>query len=303
MPVADEEDIHTWTTAYENLSDGATRTTLTDPLTYQTQREFDALGRLKTIACLNENPKLTPDVTMTYNKVGSRLSMSESDGITTVRETEFDYDGLRRLVSATFDDGTGEQTVSYVYDAGGRRTQMTLPDDLSITYEYDARGQLIAMTDWDGQTTRFAYDRAGWHAATLRANGLRTRYQHDAGGRLRLLRHSGHGKTLAQFAYTTDKRGNRTQALEWLRRPGAAQTEIDPVGELMSLNGYAYANGNPVNLTDANGLCAQPTQWWNPADANCYYSAVGLAQRFSNGDPSACQAWFDKVYPIVKTAK
>jgi len=65
------------------------------------------------------------------------------------------------------------------------------------------------------------------------------------------------------------------------------------VGELGWHNPYAYANGNPTNLVDPGGLCAQPTQWWNPADANCYYSAVGLAQRFSQGNPQAYNAWFD----------
>lgn len=66
------------------------------------------------------------------------------------------------------------------------------------------------------------------------------------------------------------------------------------VGELIGLlNGYSYANGNPVNLTDHNGMCAQPTQWWNPIDVNCYYSAVGLAQRFSQGNSQAYNAWFE----------
>lgn len=40
-------------------------------------------------------------------------------------------------------------------------------------------------------------------------------------------------------------------------------------------------------------MCAQPTQWWNPVDVNCFYSADGLAKRFSNGDATAYQAWFD----------
>ena len=66
------------------------------------------------------------------------------------------------------------------------------------------------------------------------------------------------------------------------------------VGELLGLiNGYSYANGNPVNLTDPSGMCAQPTQWWNPVDVNCYYSADGLARRFSNGDPSLYQTYFN----------
>jgi len=66
------------------------------------------------------------------------------------------------------------------------------------------------------------------------------------------------------------------------------------VGELLGLiNGYSYANGNPVNLVDPSGMCAQPTQWGNPIDVNCYYSADGLARRFSNGDPNLYQVYFD----------
>ena len=73
--------------------------------------------------------------------------------------------------------------------------------------------------------------------------------------------------------------------------------EGDPVngavGELIFHNRYSYANNNPVNLTDPSGMCAQPTEWWNPVDANCYYSAVGLAQRFSQGNPQVYNEWFN----------
>ncbi len=72
---------------------------------------------------------------------------------------------------------------------------------------------------------------------------------------------------------------------------------LDPfegmAGSPMSLNGFGYVSGNPVNLVDYNGMCAQPTQWWNPIDVNCYYSAVGLAQRFSQDNPQTYDQWFD----------
>jgi RHS repeat-associated protein len=60
----------------------------------------------------------------------------------------------------------------------------------------------------------------------------------------------------------------------------------------MSLNRYMYVQGNIVNQRDPRGLCGQPTNWLDPFDANCYYSADGLARRFSNGDQSRYNSLF-----------
>jgi YD repeat-containing protein len=139
-----------------------------------------------------------------------------------VRETHYDYDAVRRLASVGFDtdgDQTIEETVSYEYDAGGRRTKLAMPGGLEVSYEYDTRGQLVSMTDWDGGRTRLRYDRVGRHVTTERPNGLRTRYGYDPASRLRLLRHTAGSRTLAHFAYEVDGRGNRTQALELLAHP------------------------------------------------------------------------------------
>ncbi|MCL4248817.1 MAG: hypothetical protein KJ065_11790 [Anaerolineae bacterium] len=74
-------------------------------------------------------------------------------------------------------------------------------------------------------------------------------------------------------------------------------TALDPFEGVaqrpMSLNGYSWVEGNVPNAGDPSGLCAQPTQWWNPIDANCYYSAVALAHRFGGSAPSTYQTWFD----------
>ncbi|MCZ7554517.1 MAG: DPP IV N-terminal domain-containing protein [Anaerolineales bacterium] len=47
---------HRWQTGYEDLAGGSSRITLTDPASHVTRREFDRLGRLKTIDYLNEAP-------------------------------------------------------------------------------------------------------------------------------------------------------------------------------------------------------------------------------------------------------
>ncbi|RMF80477.1 MAG: hypothetical protein D6737_07880, partial [Chloroflexi bacterium] len=101
-----------------------------------------------------------------------------------------------------------------------------MPGNLSITYVYDDKGQLVSLTDWDAQQTRFAHDGAGRHVLTERGNGLDSRYRYDAAGRLRRLSHMSGFKTLADFQYIVDGRGNRTQATETLANSGTGTTTI-----------------------------------------------------------------------------
>jgi len=214
---------HLWATAYATLPAGGGRTTLTDPLGYQTQQDTDAAGRLKTVRYLNESPKLTPDVDFGYDKRGNRLRMTETDTNGLVRETTYAYDRMHRLSSLN----DGAQTVTYKYDAGGLRTSLTLPDGKTVQYTYDAKGQLLRLTDWANQTTRYGYDRVGRLRIADRPNCLRSRYGYDAAGRLRVLRHTAEGKTLGHFAFEVDKRGNRTQAYEALPRATNGSTTLD----------------------------------------------------------------------------
>src|SRR5207244_4096664 len=81
-----------WAMAYADVTGGKSRVTLTDPLTYQTQQDFDRLGRLQTFQYLSESPKLTPNVTFSYDAAGNRVTMSESNGSATLRETHYSYD-------------------------------------------------------------------------------------------------------------------------------------------------------------------------------------------------------------------
>jgi RHS repeat-associated protein len=204
----------TWDTAYVNLSGGGSKVTLSDPLTHDTERVFDRLGRLKEISY---NHASTPDVTFAYDLRGNRLSMSEDDG-SLVRETFYSYDDARRLTQVDFDtdgDTVVEQTVSYEYDAGGLRTKMTLPGSLEIVYQYDAQGRLISLEDWDNQQSDYSYDEAGRLRSVRRPNGLGSRYDYDRNGRLLDLNHvDDDGASLRRFRYSLDGRGNRVQMQE-----------------------------------------------------------------------------------------
>lgn len=227
-----------WVTAYADVLDSGSPTGETQITTiypglssggsYDVIRQMDRLGRLASIDY--GAPTTTPAVTFAYDAAGNRVKMSESDGTSTVRETNYSYDQARRLTSVGFDEdgsGTVEQTVSYEYDAGGLRTKLTLPGDLDITYVYDAKGQLVSLSDWDNQATRFAYDNVRRLRLVERPNRMRSLYQYDAGGRLKRLRHRADGKTFGDFLYKVDRRGNRTGATEFLRHTGSGSTTID----------------------------------------------------------------------------
>jgi YD repeat-containing protein len=123
-------------------------------------------------------------------------------------------------------NGTIDQTVSYQYDKGGLRTMLTMPGSLSVTYTYDAKGHLVSLTDWSSQQTRYGYDNLGRLLVAERSNRLASQYQYDAAGRLRRLRHVRDNQTFADFAYTLDKRGNRTQAYECVVKAGTGATTL-----------------------------------------------------------------------------
>ncbi|MHB8627019.1 MAG: DUF7948 domain-containing protein [Aggregatilineales bacterium] len=244
---------HTWQTQYLNLNGNQTATVVTDPNSASTQQTFDQAGRLATVQYLVESPKLTPDVTFSYDKGGRRLTMAESNGVSQVRAATYAYDQAGRLTTVSFDvngNGSNIETVNYQYDPGGLRTALTLPGGAqTIGYSYNARGQLIGLTDWAGHVTRYTYDQAGRLSGMARPNGLLSTYQYDGGGRLTQLRHTAGGSTLAHFNYVPGTRGNRVKILEAVRSATSGVTTVSssdptiafPEGTWTSANGFAVS--------------------------------------------------------------
>jgi hypothetical protein len=64
-----------WQTAYPAVATGGIRETLLDPNSVTTQRDFDRLGCLVSIAY--GDPSVTPDVKFSYDAAGNRTNLSE----------------------------------------------------------------------------------------------------------------------------------------------------------------------------------------------------------------------------------
>jgi YD repeat-containing protein len=215
-----------WATAFSEQANAVQRTVLTYPNGTQTMtRDIDPVGRLLTVQY--DAPATTPTVSMSYDVRGQRTRMSEHNGSSTVRVTDYEYDQARRLKAVKTDldgNGTVDETLAYGYDVGGKRTTLTMPGGLQVVYEYDVLGQLSAMTDWGNSRHIFGFDRLGRQVFSRRPNALTTQMRYDRASRLKSVRHAKDSRLLAQFEYAVDARGNRTQATELVRGVSASNS-------------------------------------------------------------------------------
>lgn len=196
----------------------------TNPLGNRWQYQYDAVGNLilrrdangaDTIYQYDANELVTavyyPDstgLTYTYDPVYNQTSVSNELG-TIINE----YDSLNRLMTST---NHLEQQVSYTYDAVGNRTSITYPDGSTVQYQYDSTNYLRRVIDPD--RNGFLITRSATHQI-LRIkypNNMVSNFRYDQADRLRQvtneLQENGRIHTLANFDYTLDAIGNRTQA-------------------------------------------------------------------------------------------
>ncbi len=119
------------------------------------------------------------DVYLSYDNHGRMLaarfgSVSGSGIVNT-------HDSLGRLASQS----TFGRTLSYLYDAAGRRTRITHPDLYYAEYVYNPANELTTITDSTSTTlASFNYDALGRQTAISRGNTTSTAYTYDPVGRL-----------------------------------------------------------------------------------------------------------------------
>jgi RHS repeat-associated protein len=146
-------------------------TTNSSSTTDYEQRTFDAYGRMTlerrrsgdTFSYLYDNmgrvtqrtaPGTQPAVTIGYDLLGNITSQSQPGNSLITG-----YDALSRVTSEV---RNSSETVSYQYDAAGRRSSLTYPDGFYVTYDYYASGELNHIYE-NGSTTlaTYRYDNLG----------------------------------------------------------------------------------------------------------------------------------------------
>lgn len=181
-----------------------------------------------------------------FYDVGDRLwKVMDSVAGTITRE----YDGLDRLTNET----TPEGSVSYTYNAAGRRESMTVLGQLAVTYDYDNAHRLLSITQ-DTATVSMTYDNADRRSTLTLPNGVVTTYGYDDANQITSLTYTFGSTTLGSLTYTYDAAGNRmsvggTWAATGLPQPLLSAT-YDAGNQIATWAGRAFdydANGSLVS--------------------------------------------------------
>ncbi|WP_326939197.1 RHS repeat domain-containing protein, partial [Anoxybacillus thermarum] len=249
---------------------------------------YDGFGNRKQIVKTKDGQSTTTDAdynaanqlvrfgteTISYDANGNRLE----DG-----KYQYEWNEADQLVSIT---RKGESTpfVTYKYDEDGRRIQKNVNgvitnyhyqgDSLNVLYETDAdgnvvrsyiygeNGQLLAMKK--GTATYFYHYNAHGDviALTDEQGNIVARYQYDAWGNI-----------LSQSGALADENPYRYAGYQYDKETGlyyliaryyhpthGVFLSLDPdpgdADDILTQNGYAYANNNPVMLVDPDGKFA-----------------------------------------------
>lgn len=211
------------------------------------------------------------DETITYDANGNRTE----DG-----EYQYEWNAADQLVSIT---RKGESTpfVTYQYDEDGRRIQKNVNgvvtnyyyqgDSLNVLYEtnasgtviqsyiYGENGQLLAMKK-GGATYFYHYNAHGDVIALTDVQGnVVARYEYDTWGQIR----SETGSLAAENPYRyagyqyDEETGFYYLIARYYHPTHGVFLSLDPdpgdADDILTQNGYTYANNNPVMLVDPDG--------------------------------------------------
>jgi RHS repeat-associated protein len=259
---------------------------------------YDAADRLTAV----QNPTQTVE-SYTYDAVGNRTASHQSTSysyqpfnrVVTIGSNTYTYDNNGNLTQKI--DSTG--TWAYAWDYENRLKQVTRPDSTTVSYTYDALGRRIQRSKSAGGSTNFIYDgsdvikdinSAGSTVEYLNGSGIdnKLRQTSSAGtlyftqdhlGSTRALTDSS-GNVVESINY--DSFGNGSSSLlrygytgrewdaeanlyyyrnRWYDPQEGRFISADPIGLGGGINPYAYVANNPHSFTDPSGLTPISDEW------------------------------------------
>ena len=199
--------------------------TYTDRKNQTTTTQFDILERTYNIAYADGSSK-----SYTYDPRYVRLQ-SVTDSVSGT--VQWGYDDFDQILSETSPQGK----VSYLYDAAGRRQQMTAANQSQVIYGYDADNRLGSITQ-GAEAVGFKYDAVSRVQQLTLPNGVQ-----------------------ANYGYYAD---SRIQSIQWLKADNTVLGNLaygyDNVGRMISQTGSFAPQVLPAASTGANGFDANNRQ-------------------------------------------
>lgn len=203
-----------------NLTTGPLGASASTSFTYNTRNQLLSAGGL----------------TYTYDPAGSRIGLTDAGG-----ETKWTTDTNASLSRALVREKPGGQKTYYIYGLGLLYEINTVGTvTTTTTYHFDSRGSTTALTADNGSTIldRFEYDPYG--KETWRQGSYDTPFRFNG----------------AQGVHT-DPNGLLHMRARYYNPIIRRFLNADPIGFSGGSNWFAYADGNPISLSDPFGLCAE----------------------------------------------
>ena len=272
---------------------------------------YDSLDRLTAAthpSQANESYTYDDVGNRTASQQGSSYSYQPFNRLVGANGSSFGYDANGNLTSKT--DASGSWT--YLWDFENRLKQASKSGGVTVSYAYDALGRRIQRTSSTGGTTKFVYDgtdvirdldaggatiadylngpgldnklrqTAGSAVSYFAADHLgTTRALTDASGSITsTLSYDSFGKLMSgsapsRYTYTGREVDSDTGLMYYRARWYEAQqgrfASEDPIGLDGGSNLYGYVENNPMLLSDPSGLC--------PFDKNNAARCAALVRR------------------------
>jgi RHS repeat-associated protein len=166
-------------------------------------------------------------------------------------------DRYGRLVS----EAVNGRTMSYTYDALGRRTGRTTPTGATSTWMYDAAGRRTSLTTC-GRTITSEHDAVGQEISRHIGDTVSFANQYDSLGRVTAQAVTGGGRSIQRRDYTYRADGNLVALTDHLS--GTRTFDLDTVGRITAVHAAGwterYSYDAAGNQTEAHWPTSHPAQ-------------------------------------------